>query len=75
MQQTNSNESVKIEKDKMIPIYLSNGSFEANEELLPVIQRTALALGLSTIDDLKAVTEETFFEIFTPLMNAYYGLK
>ena len=68
-------EPIIIKEDIMIPIYLSNGSFEANEELLPVIQRSALALGLSTIEDLKAVTEEAFFEIFTPLMNTHYGLK
>lgn len=68
-------EPIIIKEDIMIPIYLSNGSFEANEELLPVIQRTVLALGLSTVEDLKAVTEEAFFEIFTPLMNAHYGLK
>jgi len=48
--------AVVIKEDVMIPIYLSNGSFKTNEELLPVIQRTALALGLSTVNDLKAVT-------------------
>ncbi|TDE08687.1 hypothetical protein [Dyadobacter psychrotolerans] len=68
-------EPIDIKEDIMIPIYLSNGSFEANEELIHVIQRTALVLGLSTVNDLRAVTEEAFFEIFTPLMNAHYGLK
>lgn len=68
-------EPIIIKEEIMIPIYLSNGSFEANEELLPVIQRTVLALGLSTVEDLQAVTEEDFFEIFTPLMNAHYELK
>jgi hypothetical protein len=68
-------EPITIKEDIMIPIYLSNGSFEANEELIPVIQRTALALGLSTVEDLQTVTEEDFFEIFTPLMNGHYGLK
>ena len=66
---------ITIQEDIMIPIYLSNGNFEANKELTPVIHRTALALGLSSVEDLKVVTEETFFEIFTPLMNAHYGLK
>jgi hypothetical protein len=68
-------EPIVIKEYIMIPIHLLDGSFEANEELLPVILRTALALGLSTVNDLQAVTEETFFEIFTPLMNAHYGLK
>lgn len=68
-------ESINIKEDIMVPIYLSNGSFEANEELLPVIHCSALALGLTTVDDLKTVTEEAFFEIFTPLMNAHYGIK
>jgi hypothetical protein len=75
MKHENSIEPVETNEDILIPIYLSNGSFEANEELLPVIHRSALALGLTTVDDLKTVTEEAFFEIFTPLMNAHYGLK
>lgn len=57
----NQTEPIIIKEDVMIPIYLGNGNFEANEELLPLMQRTALALGLFSVDNLKAVTVENFF--------------
>lgn len=70
-----SNDPLDTKEDVMITIHLSNGNFEINEELVPLIQRTALSFGISTVDDLNTVTEEDFFRTFTPLMNAHYGLK
>lgn len=63
-----------FEDEKMISIDLSNGSFEVNEELIPIVGSAVTALGISTTADLKQITEEDFFAIFTPLMNLHYGL-
>ncbi len=66
---------IVFKEDIMIPIHLLDGSFEANEELFPVIRQTVAYFGLSAVDDLRKVTEQDFFTVFTPLMNAHYGLK
>lgn len=68
-------EPINFKEDVMVRIQLLDGSFALNQELVPVIQRTASALGLSSVNDLKEVKDQDFFQIFTPLMNAYYGLK
>jgi hypothetical protein len=68
-------EPIIFKEDVMVRIQLFDGSFEVNEELLSAIQHTASALELSSISELKEVREEDFFEIFTPLLNAHYGLK
>jgi len=71
----NQIEPIVINEEVMIPIYLSNGNFEANEELVPVILQAAAYFGLSSVKDLRKVTEQDFFEVFTPLINDHYGLK
>jgi len=68
-------EPIIFKEDAMVRIQLLDGSFEVNEELLPVIQHAASALELSSISGLKEVRDQDFFEIFTPLLNAHYGLK
>ncbi|NIJ52228.1 hypothetical protein [Dyadobacter arcticus] len=68
-------EPIIFNEDAMVRIELLDGSFEVNEELLNVIQRTASALELSSISGLKEVTEQHFFKIFTHLLNAHYGLS
>ena len=71
---TTQSQPIVFQEDVMIPVYLSNGCFEVNQELLPTVKAVVDSLGLSSLDDLKTVTEEKFFEIFTPLLNAFYGL-
>lgn len=68
-------EPIVIKEDVMVKVYLLDGNFEANEELLPVIRQTVAYFGLSSVDDLTKVTEQYFFSAFTPLMNSHYGLK
>jgi hypothetical protein len=69
------NEPIVFQDDEMIPIHLLNGSFEINKELMAVINGMVPAFGLSSFEDLKTITEEDFFKVFTPLMNEHYGLK
>lgn len=59
----------------MIPVQFANGSFEVNQELIPTVKLAVAALGLTTVENLKAVPQEQFSAIFTPLMNFYYGLS
>lgn len=66
---------IVIKEDLMIPIHLLDGNFEINEELVPVIMQTVVYFGLSSMEDLRKVTEQDFFTVFTPLMNDRYGLK
>lgn len=68
-------ENINFEEDKMIEIILSDGSFEVNEELLLVVNEVLNSLNLSTIEDLKNISENQFFDIFTPLLNTHYNLK
>jgi len=68
-------EPIVIKEDIMIPILLLDDSFEVNEELIPVILQTAAYFGLSSVEDLRKVTEQDFFTVFTPMMNDHYGLK
>jgi hypothetical protein len=42
---------------------------------MAVINGMVPAFGLSSFEDLKTITEEDFFKVFTPLMNEHYGLK
>ena len=58
----------------MTIIQLLDSDFEVNQELIPVVQQAAQALGTSSIEDLIAIPEETFFAVFTPMMNKHYGL-
>ena len=67
-------EPIPIQDDPMISIYLSNGVYEVNEELIPEVNKAVSALGLMYMEGLKTITEEQFFPIFTPLMNERYGL-
>jgi hypothetical protein len=68
-------EPIVIKDDIMIQIRLLDGSFEVNEELISVILQTAAYFGLSSVEDLRKVTEQDFFTVFTPMMNDHYGLK
>lgn len=68
-------EPIVIKDDIMIPIRLLDGSFEVNEELISVILQTAAYFGLSSVEDLRKVTEQDFFTVLTPMMNDHYVLK
>ena len=68
-------EPITFAEDTMIAIHLSGASFEVNEDLIPVIKKTASTFGLSSLQELTKVSEEDFFSVFTPLMNAHYNLK
>lgn len=67
-------EPITFSEDEMISIILSDGDFEINKELLLLINETIKLLGLSSIQDLEKITEEDFFNAFTPLMNEHYNL-
>lgn len=68
-------EPISFKEDIMINIQLFDGRFEVNQELIPVVQQAAQALGISSIEDLVGIPEETFFAVFTPMMNKHYGLE
>ncbi len=57
---TTQSQPIVFQEDVMIPVYLSNGSFEVNQELLPTVKVVVDYLGLSSSDDLKTITEEKF---------------
>ena len=67
-------ESTDFQPDIMTFIQLLDSNFEVNQELIPVVQQTAQALGVSGVKDLMTIPEETFFAVFTPMMNTHYGL-
>lgn len=69
------NEPIVFQDDEMIPVQLLDGNFEINKELMTVINGMVPAFGLSSFEDLKTITEEDFFKVFTPLMNEHYGLE
>lgn len=64
-----------LRDEEMITINLLDGDFEVNVEMLDLINQTVNSLNLSSIEDLKNVSEKDFFEIFTTLINKRYNLK
>lgn len=70
-----SDEVLILKDDEMIAINLSDGSFEINALMIPLIDKVTEALNLSSIDDLINVSEKVFFNAFTPLMNEHYNLR
>lgn len=68
-------EPIVIVDEIMIPILLKNGSFEVNEEVMPVIYKVIQALGLVSVENLTEVTEEEFMPLFSPLLNSHFGLE
>lgn len=74
MKMKHQTEPITFSEDEMISIILSDGDFEINKELLLLINETIKLLGLSSIQDLEKITEEDFFNAFTPLMNEHYNL-
>lgn len=68
-------EPIVIVEEVMIPIYLKNGSFEVNEEVMPVIHQVMKTLGLVSVKNLTEITEEEFFPLFSPLLNSHFGLQ
>jgi len=70
-----SSDPIVIVDEIMIPIHLKNGSFEVNEEVMPVIHKVIEALGLVSVEDLTEITEEEFMPLFSPLLNSHFGLE
>jgi hypothetical protein len=68
-------EPIDFQQDIMVNIQLFDGRYEINQELIPVVQQAAQALGISDIENLVDIPEETFFAVFTPMMNNHYGLE
>jgi hypothetical protein len=68
-------EPIDFQQDIMINIQLFDGRYEINQELIPVVQQAAQALGIFGIENLVDIPEETFFAVFTPMMNKHYGLE
>lgn len=64
-----------LSDEEMITINLLDGDFEVNGEMLDLINKVIKSLNLSSIEDLKNVSEKEFFSFFTPLINIHYNLK
>ncbi|GHB86676.1 hypothetical protein GCM10007390_47910 [Persicitalea jodogahamensis] len=59
----------------MVPVHSANGGFDFNRELIPKVRLAVAALGLTSVEDIKAIYQEQFPVIFTPLMNGYHRLS
>lgn len=68
-------EPIVFQEEVMIPVQFANGGFDFNQELIPTVRLAVAALGLTSVEDLKAVSQEQFSAVFTPLMNDYYCLS
>lgn len=64
-----------IEEDVMMDLFFEDGFCEVNEELRPVVEQTLIKLGLNSVDSLKQIPRESFFIIFTPILNTFYNLE
>jgi len=68
-------EPIHSDEEKVTSLIFSDGEFEVNQELLPLIHQCIGIFELSGIEDFKRISQEEFFNFFTPLMNKYYNLK
>ena len=68
-------EPIVFQKEVMIPVQFADGGIDFNQELIPTVRLAVAALGLTSVEDLKAICQEQFSAVFTPLMNNFYRLS
>ncbi len=49
----------------MIPVQFVNGCYAVNQDLISTVKLAVAALGLLTVEDLKAVPQEQISALFT----------
>ncbi len=63
------------DQDEMTTLHFEDGNIEINNELQQVVGDFIKGIGFKSTEDLKKVTAERFFELFTPAMNRFYNLE
>ena len=58
-------EPIVFQEEIMIPVQFVNGSYAVNQELISTVKLAVAALGLMTVEDLKAVPQEQISALFT----------
>lgn len=58
-------EPIVFQEEVMVPVHFANGGFDFNQELIPTVKLAVAALGLLTVEDLKAVPKEQISALFT----------